>query len=330
MFGETVRTPKLVRKGTVQFVTTTVEQDLMFPANPLVELILRKCLAQALKLYGIVISHLLFETTHLHLLITIGNPEDLKDFMRHFKAESAHAINRLLGRRKRTVWCEGYDSPTILDLDKAIEMISYLYSNPAKDDLEDSIDKYPGFSTWRSFVKGEQTFKSVYLARDDFRKLSDNRVLTYREYSNEARILSRGRKRNSFRIFPDAWMQAFGVAAPEEIKKVNERIVRRVREREQEAREERIREGRSVIGARKLMNTQIGQAFLPRRSGIKTICLASSKKVRAAFIERAKRLFALGREIYEQWKKGEWHIPYPIGLYPPPYPRRAELLPAMN
>lgn len=323
-----MRTPKLVRKGSVQFVTTTVEQDLLFPANPLVELILLKCLAQALKLYGLVISHLLFEATHLHMLVTIDNPEHLKDFMRHFKAESAHAINRLLGRKKRTVWCEGYDSPTILDIDKAIEMISYLYCNPAKDNLVDLIDQYPGLSSWRHFVKGERTFRTVYLAREDFRSLPQDRALSYREYQNEARLLSRGRKKNSFTIATDAWMAEFGVTDPVERKAINERIVRRVREREQEAREQRISAGGTVAGAWRLMNMQIGERFLPQRSGRKTICLASSKTARVAFIEGAKRLFELGREIYERWKAGEWHIPYPIGLYPPPYPRRAELLPA--
>lgn len=321
-----MRTPKLVQKGSVQFVTATVEQDLIFPANPLIELILRKCLARALELYDLIICHILFETTHFHMLVVIEDPEALKDFMRHFKAESAHAINRLLGRRKRTIWCEGYDNPTVLDLEKAIEMIAYLYGNPAKDGLVDRIEQYPGLSSWRSFQRGECTFEALQIARDDIRKLP-NRALSYREYRNEARLLSRGRKKGSFTVSPDAWIEAFGVTDPQERQAVNQRIVLQVRELEALAREERLRSGLSVIGASRLLNTPIGREFLPQRTGRKSICLSSCSIARIAFIKFAKRLFAEGREIFRRWKLGDLHLLYPIGLYPPSHPRRAELLP---
>jgi hypothetical protein len=39
----------------------------------------------------------------------------------------------------------------IADLDAAIERISYLYANPAQDNLEDSIEKFPGYSSWQEY-----------------------------------------------------------------------------------------------------------------------------------------------------------------------------------
>ena len=48
--------------------------------------------------------------------------------VRKFKTESAHAVNRLLGIRKRTIWCEGYDSPMVYkDLDRAVEKIKFCF-----------------------------------------------------------------------------------------------------------------------------------------------------------------------------------------------------------
>ncbi len=41
--------------------------------------------------------------------------------MERFKCETGHAVNRLLGRRQVTVWCQGYDSPAILALDDLVE-----------------------------------------------------------------------------------------------------------------------------------------------------------------------------------------------------------------
>jgi hypothetical protein len=47
-------------------------------------------------------------------------------------------INRLLGRGKRTLWCEGYDSPVVLTPVRALVAIAYLYANPAKDNLKEA------------------------------------------------------------------------------------------------------------------------------------------------------------------------------------------------
>jgi hypothetical protein len=42
--------------------------------------------------------------------LVVINPDHVEAFFRHFKTESAHMINGLLGRNKRTLWCGGYES----------------------------------------------------------------------------------------------------------------------------------------------------------------------------------------------------------------------------
>ncbi len=81
------------------------------------------------------------------MVFVVINPEHVPEFLRNVKAESAHMLNNLLGRNRRTVWCEGYDSPIVLTPLHALVFISYLYANPAKDDLEISIHRYPGLSS---------------------------------------------------------------------------------------------------------------------------------------------------------------------------------------
>jgi|GEM_PF-4515199 len=46
-----MRNPKVHLNGTVLFITASVEADLIFPANPLSNLIVLKCLAAAQDLY---------------------------------------------------------------------------------------------------------------------------------------------------------------------------------------------------------------------------------------------------------------------------------------
>lgn len=318
-----MRNPKLVAHGSVLFITASVEADIIFPVNPLSELILLKCLAAAQELYPVRVCHFLVEGTHIHLLVIVDNPDDIKDFMAHFKRESAHAINRLLGREKRTVWCEGYDSPPVVSPERCTETIAYLYSNPAKDSLVDSIEEYPGLSSWDHFQAGKHVFHTFLVPRDEFRTLPVNHRA--KTYNREARLLSKKKKKSRFTIYPDAWMEAFAIEESERAQ-INQRITGRVYQIEAEQRALREEEKRGVLGVKKLCETTIGTPYAPKRTGRRMICLGVNKEERARFIAHAKALFQRAREVYEEWKKGNTSIPYPPGLYPPSMPKLANVV----
>ncbi len=76
-------------------------------ANPLSQAIVKSWLAAACELYPVRICHIIVEATHIHLVLVVINPDHVDAFFCHFKTESAHMINGLLGRNKRTLWCEG-------------------------------------------------------------------------------------------------------------------------------------------------------------------------------------------------------------------------------
>jgi REP element-mobilizing transposase RayT len=141
--------------GSVLFATFSIEQGMLLLCNPLCEAILKSCLASAQFMYPVRVVAFLIEGTHIHLVLVVDNPDDVPAFIRHFKTESAHALNRILGRRKRTFWCECYDSRVVLTPLRTLMVLTYIYSNPAKDNLEMSIDNYPGVSSWKMFTKGE-------------------------------------------------------------------------------------------------------------------------------------------------------------------------------
>ena len=117
---------------------------------PLCPAIIKSCLAAAQLLYAVTICHLLTQGTHIHMILVVKNPDHVPSFIRHFKPESAHMLNRILSRSKRTIWCDGNDIPTVLTLRRALVAIAYLYANQVKDNLESTIENYPGFSTSKS------------------------------------------------------------------------------------------------------------------------------------------------------------------------------------
>lgn len=313
----------------VVFVTFSIEQGLLLLNNALGHLIVKSCLAQAQFLYPVTICHLLVEANHVHLLIVVDNPNDVPDFVGHFKTESAHYINGLLGRRKRTVWCEGYDSPIVLTFRRALMVIAYFYGNPAKDNLTEDIDSYPGFSTWRMFRKGVNRTVCKRVSRPQFTLLTkDSHNL--RGYTKRAEEIAKAATSEiELTIDPNAWLEAFGIVDPDEQKRVNRLLVERVRTLEARASSLRIRDNKIVVGRERLINQKFDLTYLPNRSGKRMWCLSEKRSVRTQFIKFFKDLMVRAREVRRRWRIGDFSVPYPPGLHAPNVPRLADVLSVM-
>jgi REP element-mobilizing transposase RayT len=138
------RPPRLLFPHTVVLVTSRVQQGLPFVCTPLMEMILWSALVVAQNLHPIKVIGFVVMGNHVHIIALVEDPTDVESFMERFKCESAHAINRLLGRRQVTVWCEGYHSPPILTLDDLVERVAYVYANPVRAHRTDSIPPMHG------------------------------------------------------------------------------------------------------------------------------------------------------------------------------------------
>lgn len=295
-------------------------------ANPLCQAIVRSCLAAACELYPVRICHIIVEATHIHLVLVVINPDHVEAFFRHFKTESAHMINGLLGRDKRTLWCEGYDSPIVLTPTRALIAIAYLYSNPAKDNLETSIDRYPGFSSWRMFQSGQVTRQWKRLRRPQFTAITRD-ANNLRGYTKIAeKIVDASDEVQTFTLEPNAWMEAFGYHSPEQHQRINEQLIARIRLLEERAEKKRARENRRVFGRERLIAQVFDIAYRPRRTGRRMWCLSEKRRVRVEFISFFKALMRKARAVRERWKLGDVTVPYPPGMYPPSMPKLANAL----
>ncbi len=312
--------------GSVLFCTFSIEEGLLLLAYPLCQAILKSCLARACELYPVRICHFIVEATHIHLVLVVINPDDVEAFFRYFKTESAHMINGLLGRNKRTLWCEGYDSPIVLTPTRALIAIAYLYSNPAKDNLETSIDRYPGFSSWRMFQSGKLTRFWKRLRRHQFTPIPRD-VNNLRGYTKlAAGILAASEEVQTFTLESNAWMEAFGYHSPEQQQRINERLIARIRSLEQRAEKSRERKKRRVLGRERLLSQAFDTTHRSRRAGCRMWCLSEKRSVRVGFIRFFKALMQKARAVRERWKLGDVTVPYPPGLYPPSMPKLANAL----
>ncbi len=312
--------------GAVLFITFSIEDGLLLLCNPLCEAIIKSCLARAQFLHPVVISGFLVEANHVHLILVVNDPEDVPGFVRCFKTETAHMFNRLLGRRKHTIWCESFDDPIVLSLPRALIAMAYIYSNPAKDNLEESIDHYPGVSSWKMFIRDECKKTWKRFRRSDLSLLPKD-AQNFPGYTREAQRISQNIKEShEFTIAPNAWIEAFGLTSNEDIAKINEKLIKRVKKLEERARKKRFSEKHSVIGARKLCSQPFNLTYQSKRSGKRMWCLSEKRSLRIQFINFLKNLFYEARLVRKKWAMGDFSTPYPLGLYPPCVPKLAEPL----
>lgn len=292
------------------FITTRVEQGLPFVANELTKLIILSTIAKAQDLYHVQICHFLLMSNHIHLLMTFRSPDDVAGFMNYFKTETAHAVNRLQGLRNRTVWADGYSALSILTLDDTIEKIAYTYCNPQKANLVESIEQYPGVSSWQMFTENNLSEPLPRIARSSIYSGCTVQSLTDESHGKTVDVT----------ISPNSWMRLFGVRQ-EGWDDINSRIIRRVRALEAEHSAERVRVNRPVLGTERLQTQSIDTPYTPSKFARQMWCICRDVEFRISFIQSVKIIISKAREVYSRWRQGDRTVPYPAGMFAPRFPR---------
>jgi REP element-mobilizing transposase RayT len=304
-----------------------VEEGIMLPSNPLVNFIIKSAILRATKHHPINVSHDIVNGTHTHLIVRAVNPEDIPGFMERFKTESAHYLNRLLGRKKRTIWCAGYDSPRLMQVSDVIEKIAYLYTNPVKDGLVKSIKEYPGLSTYSLFTKTSKRRTARLIGRDLLFEVRQS--LTAKGFKKIVKKLKESKKigkLQTINIDTNDWMKAFNIEDPTEIKEINSKIKEKIKNLEEKYQIERLEKNKSFVGRETLENQGIDLTYIPKRTGKKMWCISSDIKTRKNYIEHLKSIAEEAREVYEQWKLGATALRMPIGVFAPRVPVLCNLI----
>ena len=311
---------KYYTNGSVHFISTRTETGLPLIPTFLVNHIIWGILASARDRYDVRICHFLFMANHFHLLAVVGNPQHLSDFVGYVKGEIAHAVNRLLGRKKRTIWEEGYDSPRLLTAADVLRYINYIYANPAKANLEKDIDRYPGVSSWTMFLEDDFCRKHQRVERFAIPKLASPALSIGEQKRIVSRLQSLGGDTHEFQLEPWAWLNSFPETQNAEIGELKSRIIGDLRAVELEEELKRREHNKQVIGATALRRQSMLLEHTPKKHAPRMVCISSDHDLRKAFLSLYRELCSIARRTYEAWKRGELSKRMPPGLFAPHVP----------
>ena len=191
--------------------TSRIKTGLPLACNPLIELIIKSVLARALALFPVKISHFIFMANHFHIILYVQDPLELVNFIAFVKKRLSDFINKLTGKIGSR-WQVGFDAPIILDNQKALDKILYIYNNPVKAGLVESIEDYPGVSSFGSLSTDAEAYQELVpkVKIKDIPCLRNNK-LSLDELNVLVKKLSKPEiLKHTLKIFPYIWARSYG------------------------------------------------------------------------------------------------------------------------
>jgi len=311
--------------GDVLMISSRTEEGLPFPPNDLINSLTLGILARAQELYPIQICHYVFLANHFHLIVRVINPDDVPRFVGYLKGEMAHTVNRLLGRRRKTIFNREYDSPKFLTPEDVKKYIKYLYLNPATSNLESSISKYPGLNSWSVFSGGKRIIHAKKVSRREIKPLPTSSLSITESSKLSAYYVAEAKGRSCLlQITPDAWAESFEYF---DIDRMNQEIKEDIQREEERLTEKRKAENKQVIGATSLKRMSMEKEHKPEKFGKRMTVICSDLMLRIEYLSFYKQLCLEAQEIYRKWKRGLTKLAMPPGMFPPATPILAWAIP---
>ncbi len=298
------------------FASARVAEGLPFVPDLLINCIISSICARAQRLYPIIITDALWMLNHFHMLFVCQDPSVVKGFFGYMKGELASSINRLRGR-SGPIWQGRSDTPIVLDSDKIIETLIYLYTNPQAAGLVERIEDYPGVSSWEAVVGRERAALHPVIMTSELPQVPRCPDEHRKRERIAMELCAEGRAQEAFTIKPFAWVEALGEEAGLTKDEARRRVVEGVRAKEGALLRER---KRPVVGAKVLRTQSIYRNYRPQKYGRRVFCLSSIPELRKTFIEHYRDFVESCREVYQRWKLGYLSLQMPLGAFPPPAP----------
>lgn len=318
------RTPRVIVANRAYEIVTRARYGLPFPPTRTTKILLKGILGRVQRDVKVILGHAMIVNNHNHQIVQPKRPEDFCRYYGEMLKKATEALKALLGQTRLRIWEDRATVMMLESLEDCINRIVYLYCNPAKHDLEDSVDKYPGFNTWREFltcepsVEATVTLNAKWYPVKCIPKLPASRVLDAAaddRYAGRLCATEEG-EHHPLVVQPFAFLAPYGITEPAEIERIRQKIISLVREREAQYRQERAAEGRRVIGAARLCLEPYMKAHTPKKRERKIFLICHDRERRKHLLSRFRKIFEKCNACYSDLKLGNT-VEWPPGTFTP-------------
>lgn len=301
---------------------------LPFVCTQYMQLIVQGIIARVQRDFKVTLCHMVWMGNHMHMMIVAKDATQSKRFYGEIQKQLTESVKRLLGVPKLSLWDSNKTSVIHYgDAAGVIERIAYLYANPARAHLVDTISSYPGVSSWKAFTSVEERVSAKssescpWIRSRMIEKLRCRAVSREQDQFLVERLLREATEEHELILEPNAWMAAFGLRDCH-VGEVNKQIYRRLQEFEAEARTLRTAKGFRVKGAGRLSTEELRMDYLPSKTSGKIAVYAKDPEMRCQMIREYEAFVEQCRHCYERWRLGDFSVEWPPGAMLPPAPQQ--------
>ena len=320
-----------IYSGMVYEICMRTRRGIPFVRTRYMKMLLRSVIARVQRDGKVRVCHHLWMGNHPHIIVVAQDKRACTQFYGEVQKQLTDAVKRLLGLKHLNLWKNNATSVIpYYDLETVCYRIAYLYANPARAHLVETIAHYPGLSSYEEFLKAiaSSSLSARYSTRCPWVQapaippLPKGLALTRQEdRALSERWEEQAVVEHELIVEPNLWMKSFGVTTKEEIEEANRKILHYLTAFELEAEEDRRKLGRRVMGRKKLTVLGMDFKYEPKKPSQRIFVYSMDKELRVHLIQRYRAFCARCTECYERWKLGDFSVVWPEGaLLPPPPP----------
>ena len=272
------------------------------------------------------LSHFLDMNNHSHTLAVSNHCEKQNKFYMELQKKTTDAVKALLGLKSLSLWEDRPSVAKVATLDDAIKRIVYIYCNPSKASLCDSIEEYPGINSWSAFLQCEPRVDAEVVVDARWYPVSEipklpSRLLSPKQDARIHQELASSEKALSHPIIikPFKWLEAFGIVNPYKIERIRQKIIAQVRETERVNAEARLAAGKRSVPRSVLVREPYMKPHTPKKKERKIYLICGDRELRLELLERFRQIFDRCRECYRKAKEG-LRVEWPPGTFTPWFP----------
>jgi len=301
-------------------IVIRVKAGIPLPCTEYMSKIVRGCLARTQRDHKVTICGYVVMGSHLHIIaVCHSDQEAFTKFHMELKKKLTESIKAILGLSHLLLWDGTTTVMQLLDQEKTIQRIAYCYSNPANANLAETIEDYPGLSSWDEFQACSDDIGTSHQSKEKWIRYASMKPIGNLKVQQYLKLLDTfDSVEHALVLEPNAWMPIFGITESKEVKDTNQQIVLLVRENEQLARDQRREKKKTVWNKHQLRaQSPTVSGHIPKKRERKIFFLGSTKEIRLAFYAQYVQFVDTCRELYDLWKKGDFSIQWPPQAFIP-------------
>jgi REP element-mobilizing transposase RayT len=290
----------------VEVTNRTIQGRFLLKPSRRLNVLLVGILGRAQRLYGVKLHACVVLSNHFHLLLSVDSAFQLAQFMAYFQGNLAKEAGRLYNW-KGPFWHRRYSHVLVSDEEAAqVGRLRYMLENSCKEDLVSSPLAWPGVSSTRALVAGEE-LKGIWVDRTRER-MAGTRL------GQESR--SRFREKEEVKISPlPCWSHLSSAARQARVGEMVAQVERETAKRHQVERTRPLGAEAVLLQDPRARPDHSNWSPAPMFHCISEEARQALREARSLFCDAFRRAAM-------KWRRGDRSANFPEGAFLPPTPLR--------